>query len=429
MTGDEARPKTADGAEGKRARAGDTVVGANTTAGGSRPAEVIAAAVGTTTTGGSMAAITSPSNENAVAEEGSSPFIAPKPLHRSSTTTPSHLREWGGRIDTTSRPRGSTLSGRPRFNSTEMSPRGQDRRGIPALSPGADRGRKLSEQAAGTPLERITTNVPMHSEGIRRRGTVDTIRQGSVASASGRSPSVRGGFTLAGPQENVRDYQAPYVDPGYAELNPAYEQPVNARPVWGLAKPLPRVVRPGMVPTASELNTTGATPAGVNHDLELKDLEAGRVEPTLNLNKISPQLQIARERRESRVLQRYGSRTSATGMFNLDSRVAGSLSRHDEALPEEEVEDPDATYPFPDAASEVTQAEDDEWMEESEPLKPYGYGPVEEVHNLHTHWSVIRTQFREPLAELLAVSSMIISRCHPADCFIGSCPTDPRLFC
>jgi aquaglyceroporin related protein len=26
----------------------------------------------------------------------------------------------------------------------------------------------------------------------------------------------------------------------------------------------------------------------------------------------------------------------------------------------------------------------------------------DEIHNLHTHWSVIRLRFREPLAELLA---------------------------
>lgn len=236
---------------------------------------------------------------------------------------------------------------------------------------------------------------------------------------------MRGAFTLAGPQENAKDHQQPYVDPGYAELNPAYEQPVNARPVWGLAKPLPRVLRPGMVPTASELNTTDATAAGANVDHQ--DLEAGKVEPTLNLSKISPQLQIARERRESRVLQRYGSRTSAIGAVNTDSRMGGSLSAHEEAPEEEDFEDPDATYPFPDAESQITQAEDEDWIEESAPLKAYGFGPVDEVHNLHTHWSVVRTRFREPLAELLAVSPPNVLPNKSAHSFTGRCSVGHRL--
>lgn len=36
-----------------------------------------------------------------------------------------------------------------------------------------------------------------------------------------------------------------YIDPQYRDLNPKYGGG-NDRPVWGLAKPLPRVVRPGM---------------------------------------------------------------------------------------------------------------------------------------------------------------------------------------
>jgi aquaglyceroporin related protein len=38
---------------------------------------------------------------------------------------------------------------------------------------------------------------------------------------------------------------ASYVDPKYYELNPTYQKLGNS-PIWGLAKPLPRVVRPGM---------------------------------------------------------------------------------------------------------------------------------------------------------------------------------------
>ncbi|KAJ5574127.1 Glycerol uptake facilitator protein [Penicillium hispanicum] len=52
--------------------------------------------------------------------------------------------------------------------------------------------------------------------------------------------------SLAGP--NVMDPAQQgnvYVDPEYRQLNPRYGSN-NDKPVWGLAKPLPRVVRPGM---------------------------------------------------------------------------------------------------------------------------------------------------------------------------------------
>jgi aquaglyceroporin related protein len=64
-----------------------------------------------------------------------------------------------------------------------------------------------------------------------------------------------------------------------------------------------------------------------------------------------------------------------------------------------------------DAASAVTEHEgegdlDGDWIGERDdaiPLKAYEED-TDEIHNLHTRWSVIRLRFREPLAELLAVS-------------------------
>lgn len=51
-------------------------------------------------------------------------------------------------------------------------------------------------------------------------------------------------FSLAG--SLAQQPHAPsYIDPKYHELNPGYRKLRNT-PVWGLAKPLPRVVRPGM---------------------------------------------------------------------------------------------------------------------------------------------------------------------------------------
>lgn len=232
-----------------------------------------------------------------------------------------------------------------------------------------------------------------------------------------------GGFSLAGPADTIaaKNHHEPYVDPGYAELNPAYAQPVNTRPVWGLAKPLPRVVRPGMVPSESELDLKNLADNGPpeHSPEEANDLEKGRIQPTLQLGKISSQLDTARERRESLVAERYGPRGGSSGPFTRPSRLGStSLTPHEEALEEEaemeaeeeaeaEAEAPphslDGVSPFPALDEEGSQApteRDDEWMD-TVPLAPYG--PEDEVHNLHTHWSVIRAQFREPLAEFLAV--------------------------
>lgn len=69
---------------------------------------------------------------------------------------------------------------------------------------------------------------------------------------------------------------------GYADLNPSYHQAANTKPVWSLAKPLPRVVRSGMVPTKDGLRETlqnAERPAQNSQELGLdvdtNDLEQG----------------------------------------------------------------------------------------------------------------------------------------------------------
>lgn len=52
--------------------------------------------------------------------------------------------------------------------------------------------------------------------------------------------------SVAGPGMMDQPAQGPvYQDPEYQSMNPKYGKN-NQKPVWGLAKPLPRVVRPGM---------------------------------------------------------------------------------------------------------------------------------------------------------------------------------------
>jgi aquaglyceroporin related protein len=116
-------------------------------------------------------------------------------------------------------PRGTMNSERPSFGSSGLRPR-------------------ISTWAASP-----TPNRPRGST-LTRRTSVALVAQATGRDMDAQSQS---NFTFAGlaPMETIQANQ-PYVDPGYAELNPAYDQPANTRPVWGLAKPLPRVIRPGM---------------------------------------------------------------------------------------------------------------------------------------------------------------------------------------
>lgn len=231
--------------------------------------------------------------------------------------------------------------------------------------------------------------------------------------------------------------------PGYSDLNPAYDQPNNTKPVWSLAKPLPRVVRPGMVPTKDELLQARANaqlPAENSQkeglDVDPNKLELGQIDKSADLRKMAAQVEDARLQRENNFMNRVlsgdaassrpGSRLSRTASGRLrqtttrrtsqnqlpiveeqasprtsDAERRQSEWRSDEPLdplheaPESLSEGEDETkIPFPDLDS-ATCPED---------LHPLVQDLVEdEIHNNHTTWSVIRTHHREALAEALAV--------------------------
>ncbi|KAF2768849.1 aquaporin-like protein [Teratosphaeria nubilosa] len=178
------------------------------------------------------------------------------------------------------------------------------------------------------------TQVPSHNldgaSAIRRRST----------RRSGMRPSADGGrskFTLAGVDEapKLAEAHEPYVHPGYAALNPAYEQPANAKPVWSLAKPLPRVIRPGMVPTKSEIldsrlnaELPGENSQKLGLDVDPNDLEKGEIKPSVDPRKVSAQLKDSRAQRENTFLntiQRHASISRPNGGSQRISRV-GSLT-------------------------------------------------------------------------------------------------------
>ncbi|KAH6705113.1 aquaporin-like protein [Leptodontidium sp. MPI-SDFR-AT-0119] len=382
------------------------------------------------------------------------------PLHRAGTLPIRRIHdETEGNASDISRRRGRTISARPKHLERLLSPRSQmfgrspstrnRDNGEGSLQPIPERAQ--AEQSSSRPRKSSISDRSFVSPGMRKRSTTWNMAPGRQrASTLTRRPTIAiepqgqatgrdfdaqsNNFTLAGPaQVEAVAANQPYVDPGYTELNPAYDQPMNTRPVWGLAKPLPRVLRPGMVPTRSELKVQIPDAEQQRQDAANVDLEQGRVEATLNLNKLSPQLQLARQQRENRLvgtLNRSNTLSPTSPIVRQQSTTQAHSPRppsiHSQVIEEEGEEEgeedtntrrprpsdlepvPEQAFPEWDATSAITEKEeegdlDGDWIGENMPLNAYDK-ETDEIHNLHTRWSVIRLRFREPLAELLAVT-------------------------
>ncbi|KAH7390146.1 aquaporin-like protein [Cadophora sp. MPI-SDFR-AT-0126] len=385
---------------------------------------------------------------------------APLHLHRAGTLpTRRHRDELDGSSTDVNRRRGRTISAQPKNLERPLSPRSQmfgrspstrnrddgkegslgpipeTSQAEPGTSTSRPRRTSISERSFVSPgvRKRSTTwnMAPGRQRGstLTRRPTIAIEPQGQ---ATGRDFDAQSNnFTLAGPAQVVEVVAAhqPYVDPGYTELNPAYDQPMNTRPVWGLAKPLPRVIRPGMVPTQSELKVQIPDVEQQKQDTANIDLEQGRVEATLNLNKLSPRLQLARQQRENRLVETFGRPSGVSPTSSIEGQQSTNQAHsprppsiHSQVIEEDGEEDiggrrprpsdlepvPEQAFPEWDATSAITEKVeegdlDGDWIGDAIPLNAYDKD-TDEIHNLHTHWSVIRLRFREPLAELLAVT-------------------------
>lgn len=374
-------------------------------------------------------------------------------LHRAGTLP--IRRPHDGNASDINRRRGRTISARPKHLERPLSPRSQmfgrspstrhRENGEGSLGPIAEA--RQAEPGTSRPRRSSISDRSFVSPGIRQRSTTWNIAPGRQrASTLTRRPTIAiepqgqatgrdfdaqsNNFTLAGPaQVEAVAANQPYVDPGYTELNPAYDQPMNTRPVWGLAKPLPRVIRPGMVPTRSELKVQIPDAEQQRQDAANVDLEQGRVEATLNLSRLSPQLQLARQQRENRLLETLNPSNTLSPTSPLRRQPSTNQAHsprppsiNSQVIEEEGEEDlgarrprpsdlepvPEQSFPEWDATSAITEKADEgdldgDWIGENMPLNAYDKD-TDEIHNLHTRWSVIRLRFREPLAELLAVS-------------------------
>lgn len=257
---------------------------------------------------------------------------------------------------------------------------------------------------------------------------VDHDRRSVAIAAPSVDDTASRKFSLAGPAPyEALNANQPYVDPGYAQLNPAYDQPANARPVWGLAKPLPHVLRPGMVPTRDELRKEVLQKDDSTE--QPQDLESGRIEPSLRPGKIAAQLDDVRRQREIQLWeafqqQQFGQSSPDFSPLarphkgspaphripDIASQLGGPIIEEDEEY-RHRTSDP-ALSGLSESVSKVNRAKEDYDAavpyHDAIPLTAYE-AEDDEVHNLHTYWSVVRLRFREPLAELLGVSLPLVS--------------------
>jgi aquaglyceroporin related protein, other eukaryote len=290
-----------------------------------------------------------------------------------------------------------------------------------------------------------TSPSPGPTQGWRHFDQMSTRRSVAIAPTSARGDATDTAsrkFSMAGPPtiDTIMANQ-PYVDPGYAQLNPAYDQPVNVRPVWGLAKPLPRVLRPGMVPAKDEFEKE------VLEDRDPPahppaDIEAGRIEPSLRPDKVASTLETIRREREIALVRAFEHQYSDSPTFSPFGGAAPRQSsdaptvtpsarvRLEEPIEEEEstsdqsqvaeplIEPPELSLPEAVAGLKAAKAEEEEIKPPYEDVVPLAAYEAEddEVHNLHTYWSIIRLRFREPLAELLAVRGQLaLEQDHDTD--------------
>ncbi|KAG9729375.1 hypothetical protein KCU59_g13349, partial [Aureobasidium melanogenum] len=279
------------------------------------------------------------------------------------------------------------------------------------------------------------------SSGLRhrnshRRGTQQSDR--NHAYTTGRDENNRQTFTLAGPSHQdegnngrAQNQHQPYVEDGYAELNPAYNQPGNVRPIWGLADPMPRIIRRGMKPSQQEIQADRPKPGEEDEDVlhpTDSQMEQG-IGPKLNLNKLDKSIHDATKDRERKYAEKYGKKFEPPSEKGQESHTQPAGFLQQLTPPQETDEDGEEELSKPSTGRSDTERhnhqgrfddEDDEEKDEgtnddeaesTSDQKNEGNSPMnniqEELHNHHTLWAVLRTKLREPLAEVLAVFVLI----------------------
>ncbi|KAK1144585.1 hypothetical protein N8T08_005458 [Aspergillus melleus] len=183
---------------------------------------------------------------------------------------------------------------------------------------------------------------------------------------------------MAGPQEaNSNDI---YVHPEYREMNPDYMKN-HESPIWGLAKPLPRVVRPGMRrdPTRGDTGAYQTEPKGESEAVpEMKVTPSRHDEPkdgpTTPATPATPSA------------QKISSRGTYPGSTQTDSPVEQGIMS-------------------PDSSDRVSRPVENGLVGQWDQPQP-------DDHEFVNTWALIRHWLREPLAEYLGTTvSMLFGLC------------------
>lgn len=295
----------------------------------------------------------------------------------------------------------------------------------------------------------ISNITPQHSND-------STARRPQTSHPRAPQPPRRPLYSLAG-NSTTQPQGLSYVDPKYYDFNPRYQKPENS-PVWGLAKPFPRVVRPGMRRGQDGNERKRNQTQGVVEDTDAEVEEPGGAEAIPELGMIGEQRRMAGKdsggRKESNTEERgYGHQDLGRGHSDTVSRVRSGNSDGHYMTPKDEKGNPMDDYwlakrpsrnsdhvneqlgdrpmhrlsnvqedpsrvlsatttesqDFAQGANQQNEIDleaghqsDDEWPLEKEEANQY----VQEEWEMHNGWASFRARFREPLAECLAVSCM-----------------------
>ncbi|KAJ5647713.1 Glycerol uptake facilitator protein [Penicillium lividum] len=184
-----------------------------------------------------------------------------------------------------------------------------------------------------------------------------------------------------------------YVEPEYRQRNPKYGRE-NEKPIWGLAKPLPRVVRPGM--RRDEKSQTAAQqtePPGESAPAPEMDATPGMPPP------------------QSGATQGQGPTYSSTAQQGLAKRNAIYAPQSDGLLRPME--------------SEASQGNVPQGSDQPLENRTGEEQPQEEFLN---RWVKIRHQMREPFAEFLATTvAVLIGLCGTLAVSTGGTSAGSRL--
>ncbi|KAF8855238.1 aquaporin-like protein, partial [Acephala macrosclerotiorum] len=352
-------------------------------------------------------------------------------------------------------------------------------REIPSIRPGAGAAGRINRTGELSKFTRQQdfklSQKPLNNRGSQRAGhspsrpNHPTISSGLPRNSPSKLPSPRQPhYSLAG-NPTPQAYAPSYVDPRYYDYNPNYRKPKD-QPVWGLAKPLPRVVRPGIRRGGREtrekdgvVENRGAeidAPGSAEAIPQLGMIDEQRQEEGKERIESQPQneedrsyghrqrdqrKQRKQDRQESRrsqntavrvgsensVVDRYGtpkdersnpleewrSRTSSPNSDPFDD-AKGDLGDRRPSRLSSVLETPMSREGMVSNASVLSGVEAEDFGDiDLEAGDKVGDWPVEqeeaeqymrEEEDMHNSWASIRARFREPLAEFLATMIAVL---------------------